>query len=155
MVEKIGEKNDKIGYLITNTLPYYENYKQEQLALPLDRDEKVENVNEKQIYSFNEPLESIEQDFLSELSENKKVFYIQKVGKDVYSDEKIIGISNLIKSSDDELNDQYKSKDLMRLGNELVAYYKYNKDNKQVLMYHNAIGKYQNIIKYILASRNI
>ena len=80
--------------------------------------------------------------------------YKKKNGDDVYSNVKIIGIDNLIKASDDELKNELKSKDLKTLSNQLVGFYKHNKDNKQVLMYRVAIGKYQKLIKDILTSRN-
>ena len=153
MINKIEEKNDKINDVI-NTLTYYKNYQkqeQEELTLPLDRDEKVD---EKQGYNFSKPLEAIEKSVLDDLSDSKKVFlYKKKDGKDVYSNVTIIGVNNLIKAADDELNNEYKSPELKSLSNKLVAYYRHNKNNQQVLMYRNAIGKYQNLIKDILASR--
>ena len=80
------------------------------MSLPLPKDEKKD---EKIIYNFNEPLEPIEKSFLDDLSDSKNVFlYKKKNGDDVYSDVKIIGVNNLIKATDDELNDEYKSKDL-------------------------------------------
>ena len=106
MIDKIEEKNDKITDVI-NTLPYYQNYQnqeQEQLSLPLDRDEK-------QIYNFSEPLQPIEEAFLDDLSQkdNNVFLYKKKDGKDVYSDVKIIHINKLNKATDDELKNQYES----------------------------------------------
>ena len=65
---------------------------------------------------------------------------------------KIIGVDNLIKASNDELYNELKSKDLEKLSNKLVGFYRHNKDNKQVLMYRGAIGKYQELIKNVLSS---
>ena len=147
LVEKMEEKNDKINEIITNTLPYYENQEQEQLSLPLDKDEKT-------VYNFNKPLEPIQKAFLDDLSQNKKVFlYKKKNGEGVYSNVKIIGVNNLIKATNDELRDEYNSKDLKKLSNKLIGYYANNQNNKQVLLYRSAIGKYQKLIKDILASR--
>ena len=153
MIDKMEEKNDKINEIISNTLPYYEDQDQdqmqEQLSLPLlNEDEKI-------IYNFSKPLEPIQRDFLDELTENNQVFlYKKKNGDDVYSNVKIIGVDNLKKASDDELKSELKSKNLKKLSNRLIAFYRFNKDNKVPLLYRGAIGKYQKLIKDILSSRN-
>ena len=114
---------------------------QEQLSLPLDEDEKI-------IYNFNKPLLPIQRAFLDDLTEDKQVFlYKKKNGDDVYSNVKIIDVDNLIKSSDDELKNELKSKDLKKLSNKLIGFYRHNKDNKLSLLYRGAIGKYQQNIK--------
>ena len=58
-----------------------------------------------------------------------------------------------MKSSDDELKNELKNKDLKSLGNKISAYYSHNKNNKLLLLYRNAITKYQTIIKNELANR--
>ena len=68
--------------------------------------------------------------------------YKKNNGDDVYSDVNIIAVDKLIKASDDELKKQYDSQDLKILTNKLVSYYAKNKDNKVVLLYRGAVGKY-------------
>ena len=58
-----------------------------------------------------------------------------------------------MKSSDEELKNELKNKDLKSLGNKISAYYSHNKNNKLLLLYRNAITKYQKIIKNELANR--
>ena len=58
-----------------------------------------------------------------------------------------------MKASDDELKNELKNKDLKSLANKLSGYYSHNKDNKLLLLYRNAITKYQKIIRNDLANR--
>ena len=154
MIEKMEEKHDKINEIISNTLPYYEDQDQdqdkEQLTLPYNEE------NETLIYDISKPLLPKEKEFLNDLSKNGKVpIYIKKNGETIYADVKIIGVDNILKSTDDELINDLKNKDLKSLGNKISAYYKYNKDNKLLLLYRNAITKYQKIIKIELSNREL
>ena len=153
MIEKMEEKNDKVNEIISNTLPYYEDQDQvqdkEQLTLPYN-----ENDNETLIYDLSKPLLPEERKFLNDLSENKEVpIYKKKNNETVNANVKILGVDNIMKSSDDELKNELKNKDLKSLANKLSAYYSHNKDNKLLLLYRNAITKYQKIIRNELANR--
>ena len=155
MIEKMEEKNDKINEIISNSLPYYEDQDQlqdkEQLTLPYNEENEV---NETLIYDLSKPLLREEKQFLNDLAENKKVeLYKKKNGETVNADIKIIGVDNIMKSSDEELKNELKNKDLKSLGNKISAYYSHNKNNKLLLLYRNAITKYQKIIKNELANR--
>ena len=147
------EKNDKINEIISNSLPYYEDQDQlqdkEQLTLPYNEE------NEGLIYDITKPLLPEEKQFLEDLAgdNEKKPLYKKKNGETVYTNIKIIGVDNIMNSSDDELKNELKNKDLKSLGNKIIAYYKYNKDNKLLLLYRNAITKYQRIIKNELSNR--
>ena len=152
MIENMEEKNDKINEIISNSLPYYEDQDQlqdkEQLTLPYNEE------NEGLIYDISKPLLPKEKQFLEDLARNKEVpLYKTKNGEVVNADIKIIGVDNIMNSSDDELKNELKNKDLKSLGNKISGYYKYNKHNKLLLLYRNAITKYQKIIKKELSNR--
>ena len=152
MIDKMEEKNDKINEIISNSLPYYEDEDQlqdnEQLTLPYNEE------NESYTYDISKTLLPQEKQFLEDLSVKKVIhLYTKKNGEEVNSDIKIIGVDNIMKASDDELKNELYNKDIKSLGNKISGYFKYNKDNKLLKSYRNAIRKYLEIIRTELRNR--
>ena len=152
LIDKMEEKNDKINEIISNSLPYYEDQDQfqdnEQLTLPYNEEDEI------YVYDISKKLSPEEKQFLEDLSEKKVIpLYTKKNGEEVNTDIKIIGVDNIMKASNDELISELKNKDLKSLGNKISGYLKYNKNNKLLKSYRNAIRQYLEIIRTELANR--
>ena len=148
LIDKMEEKNDKINEIISNSLPYYEDKDNEQLTLPYNEEDEIYT------YDISKTLSPEEKQFLEDLSVKKVIpLYTKKNIEVVNSDIKIIGVDNIMKASDDELKNELHSKDIKSLGNKISGYLKYNKNNKLLKSYRNAIRKYLEIIRTELRNR--
>ena len=153
MIEKMEEKNDKINEIISNSLPYYED--NEQLTLPYNEENEENEEIEGLIYDVGKKINHDEKKFLDDLAgDNKVLIFKKKNGDEIYSNIKIIGVDNISKSTDEDLKNELKNEDLNSLANTISAHYKYNKHNKLLLLYRNAITKYLRAIKYELSNRD-
>ena len=105
LIDQIDKKNDQIVDTIINSLPYNEN-KQELLPITTT----IEGNVEQQILKLGNMFNDIERNFLDKLGENEDALLMNTDGNDVTTKTKIIPVYDLLKSSDDELKTQLKSK---------------------------------------------